>query len=89
MGGGKGLRQVTHPDELMSALTHAKREASAYFGDEILILEKFIPYARHIEVQLMGDHQGHIITLFDRDCSLQRRHQKIIEEAPAPRSLNP
>ncbi|MCX7115340.1 MAG: acetyl-CoA carboxylase biotin carboxylase subunit [Gammaproteobacteria bacterium] len=83
-GGGKGMRVVTDLNELSQAIEATKREAKAYFGDETLILEKFIPKARHVEVQLMGDTHGHIVALFDRDCSIQRRHQKILEEAPAP-----
>lgn len=83
-GGGKGMRIVKHARELKAALQAAHREAKAYFGDPTLILEKFIPEARHVEVQILGDQHGQIIPLFDRDCSIQRRHQKIIEEAPAP-----
>lgn len=83
-GGGKGMRVIHQADELKAALTAAAREAQAYFADPTLILEKYIPQARHVEVQILGDTQGHVIHLFDRDCSVQRRHQKIIEEAPAP-----
>lgn len=83
-GGGKGMRIVHSEADINDALSAAKREALAYFSDATLILEKFIPTSRHVEVQIFGDNKGNIIHLFDRDCSLQRRHQKIIEEAPAP-----
>lgn len=83
-GGGKGMRLVNHHEEFMSALASAKREAQASFADDRILLEKYLPNARHIEVQIFADHQGHVVHLFERDCSLQRRHQKIVEEAPAP-----
>lgn len=83
-GGGKGMRIVKEKSELEQALLGAKREAKASFNDEKLILENYISPVRHIEVQLLGDEHGNIIHLFTRDCSIQRRHQKIIEEATAP-----
>ena len=83
-GGGKGMRAVHHEKEFKEALLGAKREARAYFNDELMLIEKLIEKPRHIEIQLMADNHGHIVHLFERDCSLQRRHQKVIEEAPAP-----
>ena len=84
-GGGKGMRVVRDADELEAALEGVKREARAAFGDERLLLERFVDEPRHVEVQVLFDHHGKGIHLFDRDCSIQRRHQKIIEEAPAPK----
>ena len=83
-GGGKGMRIVNKASDLKVSIESAKREALNYFNDDTLILEKFIKSARHVEVQIFADTKGQIIHLFDRDCSLQRRHQKIIEEALAP-----
>src|SRR5207249_4819885 len=83
-GGGRGMRVVHAADQLDEALEQAQREASAAFGIPDVFLEKFIPRARHIEVQLLGDRHGNLIHLFERDCSLQRRHQKVVEIAPAP-----
>jgi 3-methylcrotonyl-CoA carboxylase alpha subunit len=83
-GGGKGMRAVLSQDEFASALAGAKREALACFGDDIMIIEKYISDPRHIEIQIMADQFGNTVHLFERDCSIQRRHQKIIEEAPAP-----
>ncbi|WP_417760114.1 acetyl/propionyl/methylcrotonyl-CoA carboxylase subunit alpha [Shewanella sp.] len=83
-GGGKGMRVVNHADEFAPQLNAAKREAKASFGDEQMLLEKYFTGPRHIEVQVFADQQGNCIYLGDRDCSLQRRHQKVIEEAPAP-----
>ena len=82
-GGGKGMRVVRDADELEAAIAGAKREASAAFGDDNLLLEKFVERPRHIEVQVFGDAHGQIVSLFERDCTLQRRHQKVIEEAPS------
>lgn len=82
-GGGKGMHIVHHPDDFLSLLATAKREAKASFDDDQLILEKIIEQPRHIEVQIFGDQHGNIVHLFERDCSIQRRHQKVIEEAPA------
>ena len=83
-GGGKGMRRVEQIDEFDAALAAVKREASAAFGDDNVLLERYLPRARHVEVQIFADTLGHAIYLGDRDCSLQRRHQKVIEEAPAP-----
>lgn len=83
-GGGKGMRKVDDPNTFATALESAKREGQSSFGDGRVLIEKFIPNPRHIEVQVFGDSHGNIIHLFERDCSLQRRHQKVIEEAPAP-----
>ena len=83
-GGGKGMRRVDDPSGLAAALETASREAKASFGDGRILIEKFIPKARHIEIQVFADNHGNAVSLFERDCSLQRRHQKIIEEAPAP-----
>ena len=82
-GGGKGMRVVRSADELEAALAGAKREASAAFGDDGLLMEKFIERPRHIEVQVFGDAHGQVVSLFERECTLQRRHQKVIEEAPS------
>ncbi|WP_246087893.1 acetyl/propionyl/methylcrotonyl-CoA carboxylase subunit alpha [Nocardioides albertanoniae] len=83
-GGGKGMRIVRAPDELDEARAAAAREALSSFGDETLLIEKYVERGRHIEVQVFGDTHGNVIHLFERDCSVQRRHQKVIEEAPAP-----
>lgn len=83
-GGGKGMRKVDAPSEFADALLSCQREASASFGNAHVLIEKYIQRPRHIEVQVFGDMQGNIVHLFERDCSLQRRHQKVIEEAPAP-----
>jgi acetyl/propionyl-CoA carboxylase alpha subunit len=83
-GGGRGIRTVSAAAELPEALELARREALAAFGDERLILERRIRPARHVEVQVAGDRRGNLIHLFERECSIQRRHQKVLEEAPAP-----
>jgi 3-methylcrotonyl-CoA carboxylase alpha subunit len=83
-GGGKGMRIVQSPSEFIDAFTGAQREAAASFGVDTILLEKYITKPRHIEVQVFGDKHGNILHLNERDCSVQRRHQKIIEEAPAP-----
>lgn len=82
-GGGKGMQIVQQPGDLPAALKKARRQAATYFGDETLFVEKQIPGARHIEIQIMGDGQGGAVHLFERECSIQRRYQKLIEEAPA------
>ncbi|MBC8257873.1 MAG: acetyl/propionyl/methylcrotonyl-CoA carboxylase subunit alpha [SAR324 cluster bacterium] len=83
-GGGKGMRVVRQKEDFIAALESAKNEAGKAFGDERVILESFISGPRHIEFQIFGDLQGNVVHLFERDCSLQRRHQKIIEESPSP-----
>lgn len=83
-GGGKGMRIVEEESEFSSAMGSAQREALSAFGDNRIILEKFLRNPRHIEVQVFADNEGNVIHLFDRDCSIQRRYQKVIEEAPAP-----
>ena len=83
-GGGKGMRKVDAAKDFKDALAAAKREAKSAFGDDRVLVEKFVASPRHIEVQVFGDSHGNVVHLFERDCSLQRRHQKVIEEAPAP-----
>ncbi|MEO8223234.1 MAG: biotin carboxylase N-terminal domain-containing protein [Gammaproteobacteria bacterium] len=83
-GGGKGMRRVDAPAGLASALAAARREARAAFGDEGMLVEKCLDNPRHLEVQVFGDTHGGLVHLYERDCSVQRRHQKIVEEAPAP-----
>jgi 3-methylcrotonyl-CoA carboxylase alpha subunit len=83
-GGGKGMRRVDSATDFADALTSCQREASSSFGNTDVLIEKFILSPRHIEVQVFGDTHGNVVHLFERDCSLQRRHQKVIEEAPAP-----
>ncbi|MER9237019.1 acetyl/propionyl/methylcrotonyl-CoA carboxylase subunit alpha [Mesorhizobium sp. M0622] len=83
-GGGKGMRRVEHPDDFSEALSGARREAKAAFGDDRVLVEKYVDKPRHIEVQIFGDNFGNVVHLYERDCSAQRRHQKVIEEAPAP-----
>ena len=83
-GGGKGMRRVDQAADFAAALDSARREAEAAFGDGAVLIEKYMTKPRHIEVQVFGDNHGNAVHLFERDCSLQRRHQKVIEEAPAP-----
>ncbi|NRA87055.1 MAG: acetyl/propionyl/methylcrotonyl-CoA carboxylase subunit alpha [Rhizobiales bacterium] len=83
-GGGKGMRRVNSADEFLASLDAAKREAKSAFGNDIVLIEKFILNPRHVEIQVFGDQHGEAVYLFERDCSLQRRHQKVVEEAPAP-----
>ena len=83
-GGGKGMRRVDEPKDFSASLASCRSEARSSFGDDRVLLEKYILNPRHIEVQVFGDNHGNVVHLFERDCSLQRRHQKVIEEAPAP-----
>jgi acetyl-CoA carboxylase, biotin carboxylase subunit len=83
-GGGRGIRVAEDEDELRKAVQVARREAEAAFGDGTLYLEKLLVAPRHVEVQVMGDHEGNVIHLYERECSMQRRRQKVLEEAPSP-----
>lgn len=83
-GGGRGMRIVRSAAELGPAIVSAKREAKAAFGDDTMLIEKYVDNPRHIEVQVIGDSHGNLLSLFERECTLQRRHQKVIEEAPSP-----
>ncbi len=83
-GGGKGMRVVEKSEDFTAALASCQREARNSFGDDAVLIEKYVQRPRHIEIQVFGDTQGHYVYLFERDCSVQRRHQKVLEEAPAP-----
>src|SRR5258708_40182200 len=83
-GGGRGRGVATAPAELAAALSSARHEAESAFGNGQLILEKYLERPRHVEVQVFGDQHEHMVHLFERDCSAQRRHQKVLEESPAP-----
>ncbi|MDX9905051.1 MAG: biotin carboxylase N-terminal domain-containing protein, partial [Bacteroidales bacterium] len=83
-GGGKGMRIVHDTSNLAELLESTSREAQSYFGDGTIFIEKYIEDPRHIEIQVLGDNYGNVIHLFERECSIQRRHQKIIEESPSP-----
>ena len=83
-GGGKGMRIVRQPADYDAALAAARREAMSAFGDDTMLVEKYVEHGRHIEVQVLADAHGNVVHLFERDCSTQRRHQKVLEEAPAP-----
>jgi len=84
-GGGKGMRVVASPGDLSEAIAAARREAASGFGDDRVFLERYVPRCRHVEIQILGDAHGHLVHLGERECSIQRRHQKIIEECPSPR----
>ena len=83
-GGGKGMRIVRSADDYAEAFAAAQREALSSFGDDTILVEKYVESGRHVEVQVMGDSHGTVLHFFERDCSTQRRHQKVLEEAPAP-----
>jgi acetyl-CoA carboxylase biotin carboxylase subunit len=83
-GGGRGMRKIREGGEIDASIQAARREAAAAFGDGTLYVERLVEQARHVEVQIFGDADGHVVHLFDRDCSMQRRHQKVIEESPSP-----
>lgn len=83
-GGGKGMRRVDHAGEFAAALASCQREAASAFGNDHVLIERYVLKPRHVEIQVFGDRYGNVVYLFDRDCSVQRRHQKVIEEAPAP-----
>ncbi len=83
-GGGKGMRLVEKPGDFKASLDSARREAQASFGDPAVLIERYVTTPRHVEIQIFADSHGNVVHLFERDCSLQRRHQKVIEEAPAP-----
>jgi acetyl-CoA carboxylase biotin carboxylase subunit len=83
-GGGKGMRVATSEADLMAAYSMARSEAKASFGNDAVYMEKYLPHPRHIEIQIIGDSHGNVVHLGERDCSLQRRHQKVLEEAPSP-----
>lgn len=83
-GGGKGMRIVEASADFAAALASCKREAKSSFGDDSVLIEKYVQRPRHIEIQVFGDNHGNHVYLFERDCSVQRRHQKVLEEAPAP-----
>jgi acetyl-CoA carboxylase biotin carboxylase subunit len=83
-GGGKGMRVVNSKDELISSIETAQKEAQNYFGNPMVYIEKYLEYTRHVEIQLVGDNYGNVVHLGERDCSIQRRHQKLVEESPSP-----
>src|SRR4029453_11078815 len=87
-GGGKGMRVVRSEKEFLPALAGSRREARAAFGDDVVVLERYVDRPRHVEVQVLADKGGQIVHLLERECSIQRRHQKVVEETPSP-ALSP
>ena len=83
-GGGKGMRVANSENELISCIETAQKEAQNYFGNPLVYLEKYLEYTRHVEIQIIGDNYGNVVHLGERDCSIQRRHQKLVEESPSP-----
>src|SRR5690606_7524649 len=83
-GGGTGMRLVESPGDLAEAVAAARREAAGAFGDDRVFLEQYVPRARHVEIQVLGDAHGGLVHLGERECSIQRRHQKVVEESPSP-----
>ena len=83
-GGGKGMRRVEKIEDFLAALASCQRESASSFASEHVLIEKYLTRSRHIETQVFADTQGHCVYRFERDCSVQRRHQKVLEEAPAP-----
>ena len=83
-GGGKGMRLVHQMSDFENSLKMAKSEAKSAFNNDAVFIERFIQEPRHIEIQILGDKKGNVIHLFERECSIQRRHQKVVEEAPSP-----
>src|SRR5207302_8500119 len=83
-GGGRGMRIVRDPGELEGALEASRREAKAGFGDDRIFCERYVERPRHVEIQVLGDLQGNVTHLFERECSVQRRYQKVLEESPSP-----
>jgi acetyl-CoA carboxylase biotin carboxylase subunit len=83
-GGGKGMRLVKEESQILDAVSSARSEAKAAFGDDAVYIEKYINSPHHIEFQVLGDKHGHVVHLFERECSVQRRHQKVVEETPSP-----